>query len=129
MRPFSVLSGDAVVIHSRLRIIMKPVRPVNAIEEAEAGAEVGAEQHVDRPEEEHDRRDHDEDAEDRRVPDALVEGFGGEGQRHVVLLLQRSLVGHDRFDLRLGEDGTEVRHAARRDAADAVLLVGRARRC
>src|SRR6185312_16858103 len=40
-------------------------------------------------------------------------------------LLQRSLVGHDRFDLRLGEDGAEVGHASRRDAADPVGLVRR----
>src|SRR6476469_7916057 len=40
-------------------------------------------------------------------------------------LLQRSLVGHDVFDLRLGEHGAEVRHASRRDAADPVGFVGR----
>ena len=38
-------------------------------EEPEAGAEVGAEQQVDRAAEEHDAGDHDEDAEDRRVPE------------------------------------------------------------
>ena len=31
IRPFSVLRGDAVVIHSRLRSIMKPASPVNAM--------------------------------------------------------------------------------------------------
>src|SRR6187551_2125749 len=41
------------------------------------------------------------------------------------LLLQRSLVGHDRLDLFLREHGAEVRHAARGDAPDSVLLVGR----
>src|SRR5437773_2311067 len=40
------------------------------------------------------------------------------------LLLQRPLVGHDLLDLVLGEDRAEVRHAARRDPADPVLLVG-----
>src|SRR3954466_11019421 len=36
---------------------------------------------------------------------------------------QRSLVGHDRLDLVLGEHRAEVRHAARRDATHAVALV------
>jgi len=42
----------------------------------------GAEQDVDGPEEEHDRGDHDEDAEDRGVPEALVQDFVGEDRRH-----------------------------------------------
>jgi hypothetical protein len=29
MRPFSVFSGDAVVHHSRVRIVMNPASPVN----------------------------------------------------------------------------------------------------
>ncbi len=90
IRPLIVLSGDAVVHQSNAEDHHEAHEPGERDEEAEAGAEVGAEQHVDRAAEEPDAGDDDEDAEDRRVPQPLVEELGGEGERHVVTYRLRS---------------------------------------
>ena len=118
-----VLAATRWCIHSRVSTTMNPASAGEGDEEPESGAEVGAEQEVDRPAEEHDGRDHDEHAEDRRVPQPLGRTLAGERQQRTAL--QRPLVGHDLLDLCLGQHGAEVRHAPRRDAADAVALVGR----
>ena len=64
-----LLVGDEIVNDETNAALVK-----QSLVQAEAGADVGPEQHIDGTHEQHDGRDHDEDAEDRRVPDP-VPGF------------------------------------------------------
>ena len=77
-RPFGLSSGVNVVIQRIDSSTRNPNEARRRHEEAEARAEVGREQQVHRPAEQADRGQHDEDAEDRRVPQRLVPALLGE---------------------------------------------------
>ena len=124
-RPLSVLSGDAVVIHSEREHDHEAHEAGERDEEAEPGAEVGAEEEVDRPAEQRSRR-----TTTTRTPRIVgyqrflstVCSWARDEDVHRCVL-EAALVLDDRSICSSVRVVDEVRHAARRDAPDAVGLV------